>query len=462
MSDTTKKLRPLKMNKSIMDNLYENDNEYLYNVYKSMNYYPDNKKIAYMIDKENNKAILGYKNGDIKEVNFSKFKATQEYTKVDNCLSCVQDRTKVKKHTYKECMKCFLKERENILSFCKDNMNYDIDILNYGGYRKTIYCLFYSIMEKKLLKIKFEIVKSEEEYKILENTTRGAYSYAKKQPYVGEIFLYDVNSMYPYFFLTQQFPYKTGELLKIKQTELNEMIKNNNIKYGCYHCIIHNINFMHMRDNKYNWYNHIDLQRAVKLNYKIEMIEDNNTNFLYYSDDKLCNIFDDYVKLLYEMKLISKEKKEDIPNRFFKICLSSIWGYFTQNGIMKTNIISDDDKLIGIDNNTGKAIVRNDFYNSESMLPRLKTFLLSMGRSYLCSYISDYHLEDILIRSHTDSLFLLEKIDNIIKPSNKIGDFKLDICYVYSINKTTYYKLNKLNDSEYEQIEEIEEINIEI
>ena len=77
-----------------------------------------------------------------------------------------------------------------------------------------------------------------------------------------------------------------------------------------------------MRQNKYNYYTHIDISRARELQYNIILIDDNEPNVLYIFLDKktinACQAFRPFVDYMYQLK------SNNIPGA--KNILNCLWG----------------------------------------------------------------------------------------------------------------------------------------
>ena len=76
-----------------------------------------------------------------------------------------------------------------------------------------------------------------------------------------------------------------------------------------------------MRQNKYNYYTHIDITRARELQYNITILEDDEPNFLNYSREKTinaCQAFRPFVDYMYQLK------SNNIPGA--KNILNCLWG----------------------------------------------------------------------------------------------------------------------------------------
>ena len=104
-------------------------------------------------------------------------------------------------------------------------------------------------------------------------------------------------------------PIKEGEFRKV------DKLPKNFKKTGIYKCkVIGNISPYLFRYNTHHFYTNTDLKRAKQLNYTLELIDDGNDNFLYYSEDKILSsdkIFKQYITFLYDLKLYYKEQNDN-------------------------------------------------------------------------------------------------------------------------------------------------------
>jgi hypothetical protein len=106
---------------------------------------------------------------------------------------------------------------------------------------------------------------------------------------------------------------------------------------------------------------------------------------------------------------------------------------------------------------------KESYYSDKGFIPRIKPFILAFGRNMITNYILKYHLEDILIRCHTDSLYLMEcpnqfkymldeNYDNTI-----IGKFKYEgLCSYYVKNIQYIYEIERINDNEFNIKKDVE------
>jgi hypothetical protein len=262
----------------------------------------------------------------------------------------------------------------------------------------------------------------------IQKASMGAIIFNTKE-YVGNYHKFDIKSDYPSIMKSNMvFPASEGEFMQVSQEEFNTF-KTTFFKYGIYRCHIpYDAKFKKLfRFNDKSRYTHIDLTRAVQLGLDMQLIIDDQANFLYYSRDKLLTgneIFGSYIDYCFDLK----EKKA--PRS--KSILNVLWGALSQKKIKKhindnsqPYIISDSDILHGIKPfNDHKTIFEVSKMTSQykSGWARIAPFILAKGRSKISSLIEPY--QDNCIRCHTDSMNLTVYPPDI-KLSNELGG----LCY---------------------------------
>ena len=237
--------------------------------------------------------------------------------------------------------------------------------------------------------------------------------------YEGPAYKADIKSMYPSIMKSRiLFPIKAGELKYI--TKFDERFY-----FGIYRCIIKGSSKL-FRFNFDNYYTHFDLDTAKKLGLDIELIIDDQPNFLYYSRDKCLTgyeIFGSYVDLLFDLK----QKK--IPGS--KSILNILWGSLCEKN--KIDFKHKIGQTREIPTNIEINFIKPDIFNDDSIYisytevnniykhsyARLMPFLLSKARKNMFEILKPY--ENILLRTHTDSLLCREEPKNI-KYGDKLGD----------------------------------------
>jgi hypothetical protein len=253
----------------------------------------------------------------------------------------------------------------------------------------------------------------------------GALIFAKQ--YQGPAYKFDVKSFYPSMYnSSQKFPVKTGEFKYITTEELNQM---EFASYGIYRAIIQSSEDKSknklFRFNKRNYYTHIDIKHARELGFEIKMIEDNQSNFLYYSPDKLISgssLFGDFIDLVFPLKQNKVKGAKNI--------LNYLWGALCERQLTKKYIKETD--VYEIDDNFRLKSIKSSLYNDDELIvktqhnhkmfkfpyARLFPYLLAKGR-YLMSTLMRPFIEHV-IRCHTDG-FTCSIYPENIKLSNDLG-----------------------------------------
>jgi len=244
------------------------------------------------------------------------------------------------------------------------------------------------------------------------------------EKYEGPAYQYDIKSMYPSIMKSSQlFPIKEGELKYI--TKLSE---KDYYEFGIYRCIIKGSDKI-FKFNKHNHYTHIDLKCAKELGLNIDLIIDDQPNFIYYSRDKLITgneLFGQFVDVMFSLK----EKK--LTQRSKQI-LNILWGALCEKNTKKKIImpkdkllIEQDSKLISIrpfnDDSTIFEYSRNDD-QYKSGFARIGPFLMSKGRKIISDIMKPY--KDIVVRCHTDGIVLKENPIGI-KSGSELGELSFD------------------------------------
>lgn len=215
------------------------------------------------------------------------------------------------------------------------------------------------------------------------------------EQYEGEIYKYDVKSMYPAFMksTTLKFPVKRGDFRIIES--IGEFPE-----FGIYRCnIIHstdaNINKL-FKFNYHQKYTSIDITSARMLGLTIELIQDGKPNFLHYTRDKLITfneVFHNYVKILFPLKDLGINKAKNI--------LNILWGALCEVDKRKLFIkssfdIPEDEEIIllkpfekdGEENHIIETVKIHNYYKTK--FARLCPFIIAQGRKQLATIMYPY------------------------------------------------------------------------
>jgi hypothetical protein len=315
----------------------------------------------------------------------------------------------------------------NDAELIKKATNNEVDLFKTGNTKTT--CLH--IFDKFTKYIKNPPKPTQIEADWITESGIGAVIFHDK--YQGTVYKYDKKSMYPSIMKSKQlFPVDAGTFEKIEC--LSDILT-----YGIYRVIIKKSNSKAdrlFRFNRKNKYTHIDIYQARKLNFEIELINDDQCNALLWTRDKLLTgfeIFGQFVDYTFDLK--NKLKMD----RTKKI-INTLWGALcekkTKNFVCGPDVdIGKNAKPITIrptdDGLTIIEVIKRD-QQYVSGFARIKPFLLSKARSIMCDIMQPFN--DLLVRCHTDGFYSLQKLD--IKTGDGLGDLvyegqdvvKIDAC----------------------------------
>lgn len=270
----------------------------------------------------------------------------------------------------------------------------------------------------------------------ISKSSNSGLMFHKKGTY-KKLYGYDIVSEYPTIMsdFKFSFPIKQGKFKKLTQKEFNEM------KYfdcGIYRAKIHIKDYLLMKENKDNYYTHITLSRAKELGYKIEIIDDNEANFLHYDKNTRIDSRTVFGKYINELIQLKKAGIKEV-----KLLLNIIWGALCEKDLhhqfvkkneqveIKEGYLVHD--IVSKRNGKYKLTTLNYDQYYKTNFARLGPFLTARGRAMI-SRIMEPHI-DYIVRCHTDG-FLSTKplefkkkntysIDNV-KIGTDIGDLKYE------------------------------------
>jgi hypothetical protein len=360
----------------------------------------EKKPITFIIDKRDVMDI--YSENGHETVPYAKF---DEFKKKYNMIPCN------KNSTLEETYNDFMENATKLKEMTSDKF-YQINLFKTGDLRNTVKTMFtqftYGIPEPDEI--------DEFEGRLLKAASRGGLQMCKQ--YKGECYKYDFVSRYGSIMCsTKCIPMKKGKFATITQKEMDEKIaKKHTPKYGIYNCKISSVtqsNYDLFGFNKHNQYTHEDIELAILLGLKIEVIEKENNAYIYDKSDlvPMKHIFTDYIEYCFELK------KERVP--YSKELLSLLWGVLSKTTkhrrIFKPN---DEPKIISanynpafftrLDNGTYQIEYADTAHVYVYNWARLGTFLTSMARSQMAKFL--LRRFDDVIYCHTDGFLLKNKL----------------------------------------------------
>ena len=259
--------------------------------------------------------------------------------------------------------------------------------------------------------------------------------------YSGNAHIYDINSRYPHVMQksTNMYPVKAGTWKIIDSIQEKP-------EYGIYRCVISkttndkNKFFVFNSDDHYT---HLDVIMAQAYGLNIKLICDGKPNFLYYPKDCLVSgqlLFKKYVDDLYPLKL-RKVKGA-------KLLLNILWGALCETKTYKKTVDYDipfdlsgcDIKKLEASDKLRTQFTKMNEQQFKTNYGRIKPFLLAFARNQF--YFSFRKWEHLIVRMHTDSLYLTEVPSDMLPPSDKLGclkfegDYKVEISGLNKVSKT--------------------------
>ena len=263
------------------------------------------------------------------------------------------------------------------------------------------------------------------------------------EKYSGNVHIYDINSMYPHVMQisTNMFPIKEG-IWKI----IDEIKEKPD--YGIYRCIITkttNAEYKFFVFNSDDHYSHLDIIVAQSYGLNIKLICDGNPNFLYYPKECLVSgqlLFKKYVDSIYPLK---QQKVKGA-----KLILNILWGALSESKTFKKTVDYDipfDLSGCNIKKLEASDKLRTQFTKmNESQFKtnygRIKPFILAFARSKF--YFRFHKWEHLIVRMHTDSIFLTEVPSHLLPPCDKLGYLKYEGHYkvvITGLNKVIKTKI---------------------
>ena len=304
---------------------------------------------------------------------------------------------------------------------------YQINMFKTGDLKNTVKQLFnhftYGIAEPDEI--------DEFEGNLLKKANRGGLQFAV--PYSGECWKYDFVSRYPSIMCsTKCIPVKKGKFITMTQEGMDIKIKcKHTPKYGIYNCKISksNSNSKYFGFIKSHQYTHEDIELAILLGLKIEMINKENNAYVYEKDAlvPMCRIFKDYIDYCFELR------NQKAP--FAKMFLSMLWGVLSTANTHSRIISADAEPIVIDENYMEQSFTRLD--NNKFQInygdtgnvyvynwARLGTFLTSMARNKLAKFLLPR--KDDVVYCHTDGFILKNKLETDREFTNDLHGLKYE------------------------------------
>ena len=266
----------------------------------------------------------------------------------------------------------------------------------------------------------------------------GFLAFAEKYEGVG--YEADVNSYYAKLMSSSSsFPIKKGTFETISDEEFAEM---KYFKFGIYQTKIEksddeNINKL-FDFNEKNYYTFISMTRAKELGLKMQMIQHNAPNFLFYPPEariRYDHAFKNYMQYLFTLKRITKQSPElisPLARDILKKLITTIWGRLCEKKRRKATISKDnlldsdlDIKLIrstriSDEEDHLEYYVKNDTFSTPYC--RIGVFLTDLGRTTMSKTIQPF-IGDV-VRCICDCFICKKPIEGL-PVSEKMGEFKI-------------------------------------
>lgn len=305
---------------------------------------------------------------------------------------------------------------------------YQINMFKTGDIKNTVKQLFnhftYGIPEPDEI--------DEFEGRLLKNASRGGLQFAV--PYEGECWKYDFVTRYGSIMCsTKCIPMKKGKFVTITQEEMDIKVKwKHTPKYGIYNCKIYKSNTSN--DSLFGFikthqYTHEDIELAIILGLKIEVINKKNNAYVYEKEAlvPMSRIFKDYIEYCFGLK------KQKAP--FAKQFLSMLWGTLSETNKHYRIVKANDEPIINDENYVEQSFIRLDdnrfqieygdtgdvfVYN----WARIGTFLTSMARNKLAKFLLPR--KDDVVYCHTDGVLLKCPLQTDREFSNELHGLKYE------------------------------------
>ena len=316
----------------------------------------------------------------------------------------------------KDQYELFIKEADKLKLISDGKVN----LYKTGNVARTALSLFYSFDVPLGGSISFK------EMEIMEACKNGGLIWGEE--YKGKAYKYDIVSQYPAIMRSDHmtFPIKAGKLKTMKKPEF-EALKY--FSYGIYHVKVHGADYRLFKTNEDNWYTHICLNRAMTLKYKIELVEDGESNALLYEGCLVngAKLFRPYVDYLFQFKNAGhKEVKKYLNALWGKLCMLD--KFEIQLNDKDNDCIRDDKFLLQLlptstDCTNFTATLQRKGQTYDTNYARIKPFLASKARCQMSCMI-EKNLSNVK-RCYVDGIILSKRIKDV-KLGENIGELKFE------------------------------------
>lgn len=341
-------------------------------------------------------------------------------------------------------------------------------ILNYGVESTAASLSIKNFIKENIKNINFkkcypEI--SDQDFKNIHNAMIGGLCYLNnyyKNKELKNVYVYDINSMYPSIMQNELLPY--GDPIYYKNEYEEDFIHKKYIQHI-------KVDFKLKKDKipflifskNFDYYNGEPITSSDGMMWDLWLTDDDLKLFydvydiyeIYYIEGykfKATNkIFNKYIKKYYKLKMSAKD---NIEKNFYKILLNSLYGKFgNRKSFYKKQPILENNKIIF-------KLLKKEYKNEGIYLP-VAVFVNSYGRKLLYNAINKNI--DKFIYCDTDSIHIIGKAENIKIDNKKIGYYKLEAenvkakylkskCYIYQNKKKIKKVISGANKESREKI----------
>lgn len=259
----------------------------------------------------------------------------------------------------------------------------------------------------------------------------------------NDIRLYDVNSLYPFVMLN--FSYPVGRMYNeknINKEGYSYAVIKAPYNYIPYLSFYYNNKLIFPWGTFAGYYTNFELRQAKKHGYEVEIIDG-------WVCDETENLFEDYVKKFYQMRIEAKKNNNKTLDTFAKILLNSLYGKFGQNPIranytvkLVDNVKEGEMIIMLFGENKKYAVVRSMNFNHSIYYDYvIAGYITAYGRDILYNYIKKANEKNVFYVD-TDSLLTFADLENyvgselgLLKNEGDFEEYKALLPKVYFLRK---------------------------